>query len=177
MGKEQRASHLAPHLEVFAKAVAEGSSHVQAAVICERSRGSASDLYARPGVRERIAEFRAAAAKASEKAVAENATLKRRRVDVERNEIIMCLADIARSETEPAAVRIRAWAVLSRIFMLEAKTLNDLKQFYGWNSDELEEYDRSGRIPRRFRPLLDDGSDEAGESEEHSEADEDKADE
>jgi hypothetical protein len=70
-GKDPRAP-LVPHLEIFSKAVAEGHSHVEAAEICGRSRGSASSLYTRPGVKERIAELRAIAATANEKAVAEN---------------------------------------------------------------------------------------------------------
>src|SRR5579864_7319642 len=58
-------ANLAAHLEAFAKAVAEGSSHVRAAEICGRKRGSASFLYAQPGVKERIAELQTIAKNAS----------------------------------------------------------------------------------------------------------------
>jgi hypothetical protein len=63
---------LAAHLEMFAKAVAEGDSHVEAAVICGRKRGSASFLYAQPGVKERIAELKTIARDATEKAIVNN---------------------------------------------------------------------------------------------------------
>src|ERR1700676_227803 len=59
--------NLDPHLEVFAKAVAEGFSHVEAAEICGRKPGSASFLYRQPGVQERIAELRSLAKYATEK--------------------------------------------------------------------------------------------------------------
>jgi hypothetical protein len=50
-GKNPRAP-LVSHLEIFSKAVAEGHSHVEAAEICGRSRGSASSLaaYRRPTI-------------------------------------------------------------------------------------------------------------------------------
>jgi hypothetical protein len=81
--------NLDPHLEVFAKAVAEGFSHVEAAEICGRKPGSASFLYRQPGVQERIAELRSLAKYATEKAVTENAIRVIRPIDTDRNEIIM----------------------------------------------------------------------------------------
>jgi hypothetical protein len=156
--------NLAAHLEAFAKAVAEGSSHVVAAVKCGRKRGSASFLYAQPGVRERIAELQTLAKNAAEKAVAENATRGRRQIDIDRNEIVMLLADIARSENQPGVTRVRALAVLSRIYMLEAKSIKDVESFYGWSSDELEEYEKTGRVPVRFRQLLGEGETETADS-------------
>jgi hypothetical protein len=76
------------HLEIFSKAVAEGHSHVEAAEICGRSRGSASSLYTRPGVKERIAELRTIAATANEKAVAENGRQEVRVIHFSRNHIL-----------------------------------------------------------------------------------------
>jgi hypothetical protein len=48
---------LAPHLEKFAKAVADDHSHVEAATLAGRAPGSASFLYRQPGVKDRIAEL------------------------------------------------------------------------------------------------------------------------
>src|SRR5579864_8964345 len=154
-------ANLSAHLEAFAKAVAEGSSHVRAAEICGRKRGSASFLYAQPGVQERIAELQMIAKNATEKAVTENAIRMRRVVDIDRNEIVMLLADLARSENEPGAVRVRALNVLSRIFMLQARTLKDLEEFYGWFSDEMEDYAETGQVPVRLRPFMGEGETEA----------------
>lgn len=153
--------NLPAHLEVFAKAVAEGSSHVQAAEMCGRAPGSASFLYAQPGVKDRIAELRALAKNATEKAVTENAIRMRRVVDIDRNEVVMLLADIARNQSLPAAARVRALNVLSRIFMLLVRDLKDLKEFGGWFSDEMEEYAETGETPARLRPFMGEGEGEA----------------
>jgi hypothetical protein len=151
---------LAAHLEKFAKAVAEGASHLEAAVICGRKPGSASFLYAQPGVKERIAELQTIARNATEKAVAENAIMLSGPVNIERNEIINRLTEIARDTLQPGRVRVYALNVLSKIFMLQPKNLKELKSFHGWTSDELEEYGESGEIPGRIRRLLGEGGTE-----------------
>jgi uncharacterized protein (UPF0147 family) len=152
---------LAAHLEMFAKAVAEGDSHVEAAVICGRKRGSASFLYAQPGVKERIAELKTIARDATEKAIVNNAAKLSGAVDIDRNEIINILTEIARDPQQPGRVRVYAANVLSKIFMLQPKNLKDLKSFYGWTSDELEEYGETGEIPVRIRQLFGEGGTEA----------------
>jgi|SRR5580704_5603604 hypothetical protein len=152
---------LAAHLDTFAKAVAEGASHVEAAVICGRKRGSASFLYAQPGVKERIAELKTIARNATEKAIAHNAANLSGAVDIDRNEIINILASIARDPQQPGRVRVYAANELSKIFMLQPKNLKELKSFYGWTSDELEEYGETGEIPVRIRQILGEGGTEA----------------
>lgn len=113
--------NLKPHLEMFAKAVAEGSSHVDAAEICGCARGSANYLFNEPGVQERIAELGAIARNASEKAVAEKAIRVIRKITIDRNDIIMGLVDCTNApRTIPAAilaVRVKAWSVLADIFL------------------------------------------------------------
>ena len=147
--------NLAPHLEVFAGAVAEGYSHVQAAVMCGRARGSASFLFDQPGVQERIAELQTLAKNATEKEVAENAIRMIRPIDTDRNEIIMGLVDIAREKNAPYAARVRAWTVLTDIFMLRARTLRDISEYYGYTEDELEQATLDPNfIPERFRRAL-----------------------
>jgi hypothetical protein len=152
---------LAAHLEMFAKAVAEGASHVEAAVVCRRKRGSASFLYAQPGVKERIAELKTIARHATEKAMARDAIRLSGAVDIDRNEIINILTEIARDTQQPGRVRAYAANVLSKIFMLQPKNLKELKSFYGWTSDELEEYSETGEIPVRIRQLFGEGGTEA----------------
>jgi hypothetical protein len=140
---------LAAHLEKFAKAVAEGASHVKAAVICGRKPGSASFLYAQPGVKDRIAELLAIKKKASEEAVAKSGVRKRRADDIDNSEMIMHLADIVRSKTEPSRERIRAITALPKI--LKNKSPKDLKAF-GWSDNEIDELFATGRIPKRLLP-------------------------
>ena len=152
---------VAAHLEMFAKAVAEGASHVKAAVICGRKRGSASFLYAQPGVKERIAELKTIAKNATEKAIVNNAARLSGAVDIDRNEIINILTKIARDPLQSGRVRVYAANVLSKIFMLQPRNLKELKSFYGWTSDELEEYGETGEIPVRIRQLFGEGGTEA----------------
>jgi hypothetical protein len=149
--------NLPAHLEAFAKAVAEGCSHVQAAEMCGLKRGSASFLYARPGVQERIAELQTLAKNATEKAVTENAIKAFRQIDIGRNDIIMGLVDCARDEKTEIGrlgVRVKAWLGLADIFMLRAKTIRDLSEFYGWIDDEIYEFRQNDTIPERFRRVL-----------------------
>jgi uncharacterized protein (UPF0147 family) len=145
--KQKTRPNLDARLETFAKAVAEGASHVKAAVICGRKQGSASYLVAQPGVRERIAELQTIARNASEKAMAENANKVSGPVDIDRNEIIDILTEIARDKNQPARVRVYAANVLSRIFMLQPKSLKDVESFYGWSLTELKEYAETGKKP------------------------------
>jgi hypothetical protein len=114
-----------PLYEIFPKAVAEGHSHVEAAEICGRSRGSASSLYTRPGVKERIAELRAIAATANEKAVAENGRQEVPVIDFSRNHIVVGIHELAR-EARSERVRLAAWSKLAEIFMLLPRQTKDL---------------------------------------------------
>ena len=127
---------LAPHLQKFAKAVADDHSHVEAASLAGRAPGSASFLYRQPGVKDRIAELLAIKKKLDEEAVAKSAARKRRAIDIDESEIIMHLADIVRNKTESSRDRIRASTELTRI--LKTKRPEDLKA-HGWSANEIEE--------------------------------------
>ena len=59
----------------------------------------------------------------------------RRSVEIDRNEIIMGLADIGRFGKSESA-RVSAWNCLAEIFLLKAKNLRDVNDFYGWTTDE-----------------------------------------
>ena len=73
-----------------------------------------------------------------------------REVTLDRNDIIMGLADIAqKGESERA--RVAAWLGLADIYMLRAKNVRDVNEFYGWTADELERYAVTGEVPERFR--------------------------
>jgi hypothetical protein len=121
-----------------------------------RKRGSAGWLYAQPGVQERIAELKRIAKAANNRETAEQAIKVRRKIDIDRNDIVMGLVDIARSESEPGAVKVRAWAELVEIFLLKAKNLKELTEFYGWTSDEIEYFAQTGQYPERLRSYLGD---------------------
>jgi hypothetical protein len=141
------------HLEIFSKAVAEGHSHVEAAEICGRSRGSASSLYTRPGVKESIAELRAIAATANEKAVAENGRQEVPVIHFTRNHIIIGIQKLAR-EARSERVRLAACSKLAEIFTLLPRQTKDLNDFYGWTDDELEYFIHNKEFPPRIRMLL-----------------------
>jgi len=73
-----------------------------------------------------------------------------REITIDRNDIIMGLADEAKfSENDRA--RVAAWTVLSDIYMLRAKAVKDIYDFYGWTAEELVEFGRSATVPERFR--------------------------
>lgn len=154
-----------PHLEVFAKAVAEGFSHVEAAKMCGRSPGSASYLINRPGVKERIAELETIAKKATEEAVTEKAIREIRKITIDRNDIIMGVVDCINDKTTDVGrlnVRMKGWALLADVYMLRAKSLQDLSNFYSWTSDELEAFAAEGTVPIRFRHLFGPGGPTGG---------------
>lgn len=153
--KDSDKPSLAPHLEAFAKAVAEGYSHVEAAVICGRKRGSASFLYAQPGVKQRIAELLQIARVASETTIASNTVRESREVTIGRNDVMMLLEDIARDRTAPTGARVRALLGLADIFMMRAKNIEDVALFRGWTQDELQEFARTGIPPASIRNLVD----------------------
>ena len=149
---------LAPHLEKFAKAVADDHSHVEAAILAGRAAGSASFLNRQPGVRDRIAELLAIRKKQNEEEVANGAPRTRGPVDIDEDEIIMHLADIVRSKMEPSKDRIRASSELSKILKTRGPT--NLKA-YGWSANEITELFATGRIPTRLVHLLGAGTAEA----------------
>ncbi len=138
---------LAAHLETFAKAVADDHSHVEAAILAGRARGSASFLYRQPGVKNRIAELLAIKKKASEEAVAKSAMRPRRADDMDDGEIRNILADIGRSKTEQSRDRIRALTALPKI--RKNKRPEDLKA-HGYSDSEIEELFATGAFPTRL---------------------------
>ena len=120
-------------------------------------RGSASFLYEQPGVQERIAELRILAKNATEKAVTENAIRMIRPITIDRNDIIMGIVDCINDKKTPVArllMMMRRWSLLADIFMLRAKTLKDLADFYGWTEDEIVEFGKTLTIPERLRGQL-----------------------
>jgi hypothetical protein len=59
-------------------------------------------------------------------------------------------------------MRVKAWSVLADIYMLRAKSLQDLANFYGWSADELEAWAKNGTVPVRFRHLFGPGGPTGG---------------
>ncbi len=79
-----------------------------------------------------------------------------RRITIDRNDIIMGFADIARDPLQSATARVAAWSKLADIFMLVPRSARDIKEFYGWTEEELIEYSASNGefIPDRFKPYI-----------------------
>lgn len=151
--RERKTEPLKPHLEKFCQVVAEGYSHVEAAEIAGRSRGSASYLFARPGVIDRIRELRLLVQSATEEEVAIRAGRAESIVNITRNDIINGLHHEALTAKSSCA-RVTAWRGLAEIYMLYPKTLKDVEDFYGWTDEEIEEYAKTGKVPDRLRDLL-----------------------
>ncbi|MGA7559871.1 MAG: hypothetical protein WCF61_14990 [Terriglobales bacterium] len=74
-------------------------------------------------------------------------------LDLTENDIIMGLADIARTSKSDSA-KVRALDILSQIRLMRAKSLEDLQQFRGWTTDELQEFIATGNLPDRIARAL-----------------------
>ncbi|MGA8284636.1 MAG: hypothetical protein WB796_07785, partial [Candidatus Sulfotelmatobacter sp.] len=66
-------------------------------------------------------------AKAAENEAAKKMVGQCRSIDIDRNDIIMGLADIAMSGSTPAGARVSAWLGLADIFLLRPKKIEDVK--------------------------------------------------
>lgn len=145
---------LPKHLELFAQAVADGCNVREAAKRSGRKEGSGGYLNSRADVTRRVAEIRSAMAKAAENEAARKMVGQCRSIDIDRNDIIMGLADIAMSGSTPAGARVSAWLGLADIFLLRPKKIEDVKLFAGWTEDELSEFALTGVVPARIASLL-----------------------
>lgn len=138
---------LRPLLEKFARLVADGYKHVQAAIACDRSAGSASYLYSQPGVKERIAEF-LVIKKVNESEVAARASLKAQSSNhLNEDEIIQHFADIGRNKDELSRDRIRALSEAAKC--LKSRSASALR-LRGWSSDEITALLERGEVPPRY---------------------------
>jgi hypothetical protein len=111
---------------------------------------SASGTSVCPGVQERISELQSLVREATNRGVVQEAVRAHREITIDRNDIIMGLVDEARTAKSDRA-RVSAWTVLADIFMLRAKNLREVYDFYGWTSDELKLYAETGESPARFQ--------------------------
>lgn len=142
---------LPKHLEDFAQLMHRGK-HTQreAAVEVGRAPSSGKYLFHLPAVQQRIAEIT--------KGYGNEMYAKRvgelREVNIDQNDIIMGLADIARDEGAAKGARVSAYLGLADIFMLRAKNVRDVKDFYGWTATELREFAINGTIPPRLQLLV-----------------------
>src|ERR1700733_4759689 len=76
-----------------------------------------------------------------------------REITIDRNDIIMGLADEARGKGDPqgASARVKAWTVLAEIFRLLPKHGACPKDdFDGWTTTELKDFALTGERPERF---------------------------
>jgi len=75
---------------------------------------------------------------------------------IDRNDIIMGLADIARTGKSDGA-RVSALNNLAEIFLLKAKFIDPKDKFDGWTVDELRDFAVKHIIPERFKSLMGSG--------------------
>jgi hypothetical protein len=145
---------LPKHLELFAQAVADGCNVREAAKRSGRKEGSGGYLNSRADITQRVAEIRSAMAKAAENDAATKMVRQCRSIDIDRNDIIMGLADIAMSGLTPAGARVSAWLGLADIFLLRPKKIEDVEQFVGWTADELSEFVRTEVVRPRIASMI-----------------------
>jgi hypothetical protein len=143
---------------MFAVAVAGGASKTEAAEKCGCKKGSAHYLYTRPGVQDRVAELKRISRETPDREFGQQTIRPRRRINFDRNDIIMKLADLAGiGDTTPAhseRVQFECLNTLAEIYLLKPKTLKDLLDFHGWTADELDEFTRTREIPERIRSVI-----------------------
>lgn len=142
---------LPKHLEDFAQHIHAGSTQRAAAEKIGRSPSSGKYLASLPAVRKRIAEIKEEYGKAL---ISKRVDRTIREIDIDQNDIIMGLADIARDVKATNGARVSAYLGLADIYMLRAKNVRDVRDFYGWNATELREYAVNGTIPARFQLLV-----------------------
>jgi len=73
------------------------------------------------------------------------------------NDIIMILADIAQDPAQLGSTRVSAVLGLADIFLLRARNIKELENFYGWTTEELKTYSETGETPPRLRRFLEAG--------------------
>ena len=80
-----------------------------------------------------------------------------REITVNSNDIIMILADIAQDPAQLGSTRVSAVLGLADIFLLRARNIKELENFYGWTTEELKTYSETGETPPRLRRFLEAG--------------------
>lgn len=138
--------------EQYARLMAQGAKQVDALKICKISKNTAGRWNKEPAVKARINYL-------------VNQTLKDqrtecrkeyRKITIDRNDIIMGMADLAQNPLTRDSARVTAWSKLADIFCLVPRSLEDVKEFYGWTEEELDEYRRTEGefVPERFKPYF-----------------------
>lgn len=111
-------------------------------------KGTAYKLLKSPAFDQEIGRAREALINETAKVAAKKIV---REITIDRNDIIMGLADVAQSEKTGDRAKVAAYLGLADIFMVRAKNVRDLSKFAGWTADELERFALAGEVPERFR--------------------------
>ena len=151
-----------PVHEKFCTLVQSGVRPTAAALRCGLSKSSGNYFMNRPDISRRIKWLQKDAERRVQEVVVANqssvqAKVLQRPVDIGRNQIVNLLAEIARNPEVAASSRVSALVVLVDIFMLRARNLKELNEFYGWTDDDLTEFIRTGETPERLRAYFPDG--------------------
>ena len=99
-------------------------------------------------MQERISELQEIAREETNKELARRAFGVHRQITIDRNDIIMGVADIAQQSHSDRA-RVAAQLGLAYIFLVRATSTADLKSFTGWTADEIDNF----ILTLRLRPV------------------------
>lgn len=145
---------LAAGYEKVARALANGDSARQAAFSAGFSENTGRWLSKHPQIKARVIQLKLQHREDLRKQSISDGIRVVPRVTIQRNDIINGLAAIAQDIKMQGRARVAAYLGLADIFMLRARNVKDLMDFYGWTSEEMDEYANTGVPPARIRSLL-----------------------
>lgn len=151
LGSEWDPSRPLPHPghEKYAAARASGVRVTAAARECNIHRGTASrwerDLAVQARRRFLVDQDRADEHKEKSGTY--------REITINRNDIIMGLADIAQDPGAPARARVAAFVALADIFLIRPRNIEELRRGIGWTEEEHEYFQITKLVPPRISVL------------------------
>jgi hypothetical protein len=152
MKRKKPSSESLPRIaqEKYARLKAQGAKQVDALKICKISKNTAGRWEKDSAVQARINYL------VNQTLEDQRSECKKeyRKISIDRNDIIMGLADLAGNPLTRDSARVAAFGKLADIFCLVPRSLRDAKEFYGWTEEELDEYRRTEGefVPERFKP-------------------------
>jgi hypothetical protein len=138
--------------ENYARLRSQGAKQVDARKICKIGKNTAGRWEKDRAVKSRI-NFLVSQTLDDQR---NECRAEYRKITIDRNDIIMGLADLAQNPVTRDSARVAAFGKLADIFCLVPKSLRDAKEFHGWTEEELDEYRRTKGefVPDRFKPYF-----------------------
>lgn len=154
MAKPKNSPIFTAPLEIFCQAIHAGLTVAQAAKKAGKNKSWGKREWVKPKTQARIREI---AFQYGKQMSLERAKKQFREITIDRNDIIMALADnaglgdVKMKATVGDRARVAALTVLTDIYMLRPKTTQDLADFKGWTEEELDEFAIHRTVPARFQ--------------------------